>query len=131
MRLEEFLEQNAQIHSFAKGQILFSEGDQADAAYYIISGKIEIYKTLREAPATMAMLGPEQIFGEMALLRYDDYTLSAKAVEETSVYIITPDLLHNQIRETHPLVKAILDGLLERIHGVNELLIDIDRASGG
>ncbi len=126
MRLEEFLSENTQRKSFAKGEAFFAQGDQAGAAYYIIQGEVEIFQTLSGAESIMASLGPDEIFGEMALLRFDEYTLSAKAAVDTEVYIITPEVLQVQIRDTHPLVKAILDMLLDRIQNVNEVLTDLD-----
>ena len=127
MRLEDFLAENTEFKSFEKGSLVFSSGDQAEAAFYIIEGKVEVFQDLEEGDAVMATLGPDEIFGEMALLRFDEYTLSARAMEDTKAFVITPDLLQEQIRQTHPLIKAILDMLLDRIHNVNEVLIDIDR----
>ncbi len=129
MRLEDFLSDNTQKKSFAKGESFFTQGDQAEAAYYIIQGNVEIFQTLDGKESIMANLGPDEIFGEMALLRFDDYTLSARAAEDTEAYVITPEIMQAQIRDTHPLIKAILDMLLDRIHDVNEVLIDLDRAN--
>lgn len=127
MRLEEFLETNTKIKTFAAGEDIFAEGEQAGAAYYIIEGRVEIYKGPPGPESRMAELGPDEIFGEMALLRYDKYTLSARALEETKAYVILPEILHEQLRAAHPLVRALLDMLVERIHNVNEVLIDIDQ----
>jgi CRP-like cAMP-binding protein len=131
MRLEEFLADNTKIKNAAPDEIIFSQGAQAEAAYCIAEGKVEIFQHAGNRQATLATLEPGQIFGEMALLRFDKYTLSAKAVEPTKLHVITPELLQQQIRATHPLIKAIIDMLVERIHNINEVLIDIDRANRG
>jgi CRP/FNR family cyclic AMP-dependent transcriptional regulator len=129
MRLDDFLNTNAAIKSFEKGQSVFAEGQEADAAYYIIEGQVEIFKDDGGRLSGLAMLGPGEIFGEMALLRFDKYTLSAKATAALKVHVITPEILQAQIRETHPLIKAILDMLMDRIRDVNEVLIDHDRVN--
>jgi CRP-like cAMP-binding protein len=128
MRLEDYLDKVTETRDFAKGAVIFKQGQQADAAFYIIEGTVEIFQ---QGDATLAELGPGQIFGEMALLRFDSYTLSARAVSPLKVHIITPDMLQEQLRNTPPLVKAILDMLVERVRTVNEVLIDLDRAAQG
>ncbi len=129
MHLEKFLAQNTQSKIFAKGDIIFKQGTQADAAYYVAEGKVEIFQDVGARTSSLAILDAGQIFGEMALLRFDEYTLSAKAAAPTRLYVITPDILQRQIEGTPPLVKAIVDMLVERIHSVNEVLIDHDRVN--
>lgn len=129
MRLEDFLDQHAEKRSFAAGHPLFVKGAQADAAYCIISGEVEITDGPPGAGALLARLGPGEIFGEMALLRFDSYTLSARAATDVQVFVITPGLLHEQVRQLHPLIKTILDMLVERVHSVNQVLIDLDKAN--
>lgn len=127
MRLDEFLQKNAEKQTFRKDELIFEEGREADAAYYIISGEVEIFKGLPGKEPIMAMLEPGEIFGEMALLRYDSYTLSARAASNLELYVITPEILQEQVRNTHPLIKAILDMLVERVNTVNEVLIDLEQ----
>lgn len=131
MRLEEFLTQNTDKKSFKKSEMIFSEGAQGHAAYYIISGKVEIFKGEAENKSSVATLGSGQIFGEMAILRFDEYTLSAQAAEDTIVHIITPAILQKELQAAHPLIRAILDMLADRIRETNEVLIDIDRLNRG
>ncbi len=130
MRLEDFLAENAEKKAFPKVHKIFTEGQQADCAYFVIQGKVEIFKGPPAKNSVMAILGPGEIFGEMALLRFDRYTLSARAVADTEVYVIVPEMLQAVLHETHPLIRAILDRLVERIHEANAVLIDIDSAQG-
>lgn len=129
MRLEEFLAGQAEKKSFAKGAAIFSQGEQAKAAYYIISGVAEIFRDQDGQKSVLASLTTGEIFGEMALLRFDEYTLSARAIEDTQVYLITPAIMQQQIRSTPPLIKAVLDMLVDRIHETNQVLIDLDNIS--
>lgn len=129
MRLEEFLADHTDVKEVKAGGDIFAKSERATAAYFIIEGAVEVYEPVDDGHSTMARLGPGEIFGEMALLRFDKYTLSAKAVEDTRLYVIPPEMLHEEIKSTHPLVKAILDMLLDRIHNVNEVLIDMDKVN--
>lgn len=136
MRLEEFLEQETELVRFAPGDTLIREGAQADAAYYIAEGAALVYRATQEGKekkpesgdAVIARLKEGDIIGEMAILRFDSYTLSVRAEDEVKAYKITPDILHAQVRDTPPLVREILNLLVDRIFDVNETLIAIDRA---
>ncbi|GJL86234.1 MAG: hypothetical protein DHS20C02_20090 [Micavibrio sp.] len=128
MRLEEFLDQNTQTKSFTKGERIVAKGEQAEAAYIIKEGKAKVYQDEDNDQPMMALLGPGEIFGEMAILRFNHYTLSVKAEEDVVAYVITPDMLNEQMQAAHPLVKKVIDTILDRMKEVNEVLIDIDQA---
>ena len=63
------------------GERVFREGDDADAAYIIESGSIEISKSVQDDNVVIGVIPPGEMFGEMALI--DDQTRSgtARAVE--------------------------------------------------
>lgn len=126
MSLESFLSAHSQVRSFAAGEVIVSEGEQAEAAFVIKNGSATVFRRRDgAAEAVLARLGPGAVFGEMALLRYDRYTLSVRAQSDVEAYVIPPALLHDQIRQTPPLVRAILDMALDRVNETNEALIDL------
>ena len=64
---------------FRKGTMLFSEGEQGDAVYYIIRGSVNILKESDVGtPIKLASVGRDGIIGEMALI--DSVPRSATAV---------------------------------------------------
>ena len=51
------------------GEIIFSEGDPADAIYYVLDGELIIYKNNEGAiPLELAHVTSHQFFGEQAVL---------------------------------------------------------------
>lgn len=50
------------------GEMLFEEGDQGDTLYIVDSGEIEILKISENRQVLLNVLGPGEVFGEMALL---------------------------------------------------------------
>ena len=67
--------------NFAKGKTIFKEGDLGDEFFVVVRGKIEI----RSGDRHFETLGPDGIFGEMALI--DDSPRSATAVALTDVTV--------------------------------------------
>jgi CRP-like cAMP-binding protein len=77
------------------GVTLCHEGDPGDAMFIIVSGEAEIYK----GPQLMALLGPGEMFGEMALLTGEER--SASVIARTTM-------------ELFELEKTDFDGMLTR-----------------
>src|SRR5207248_7643060 len=50
------------------GTVLFREGDPGDRMFVIRAGKVNISKRISDREMTLAVLGPGEFFGEMALL---------------------------------------------------------------
>ena len=67
--------------NFAKGKTIFKEGDLGDEFFVVVRGKVEI----RSGDRHFETLGPDGIFGEMALI--DDSPRSATAVALTDVTV--------------------------------------------
>jgi CRP/FNR family transcriptional regulator, cyclic AMP receptor protein len=67
---------------FKAGSIIFREGDEARELFVIKSGKVRIQIGNR----TIAELGADNIFGEMALI--DDEPRSATAIAHTDVELV-------------------------------------------
>lgn len=91
---------------YAPDSVIFLENDQGDEMYVIVTGEVEITKTYREqeifsgatlhfgeAPEIVAILGPGDFFGEMAL--WNDLPRMATARARTQVEVIVfgkPDI---------------------------------------
>ena len=71
-----------ETRSAKAGEIIFSEGDEANQLFVIKSGEVSI----RSGNRTLAELSSNTIFGEMALI--DDAPRSATAVAKTDVELV-------------------------------------------
>jgi MFS family permease len=82
-RLEDALRQLAPI-PVAAGDVVIRQGDVADRFYVIASGRFEVTQTTRDGapPTPLRKLGPEEVFGELGLLRRTRRTATVTALEE-------------------------------------------------
>ena len=71
---------------FEAGKIIFEEGDEGTCAYIIQSGEVETSKFIDGEKQTLAILGENCLFGELALI--DSKPRMARALAKTSVAII-------------------------------------------
>ncbi|QJE73843.1 cyclic nucleotide-binding domain-containing protein [Aerophototrophica crusticola] len=53
---------------YAAGQRIFSEGDDASCVYLVQRGMVRISKGRREEEVTLALIGPNGLFGEMSIV---------------------------------------------------------------
>ncbi len=53
---------------FPKGTVLFREGEPGKEMFVLQAGRVVITKTVRDEQKMLAVLGPGEFFGEMALI---------------------------------------------------------------
>jgi CRP-like cAMP-binding protein len=68
---------------FEPGEIIVEEGRTGNGLYVVLSGKVEVVKGLDgPRPQTLAVFGPGEPFGEMALLADWKRSASVRAIDE-------------------------------------------------
>ncbi len=72
---------------YEPGQAIFRQGELARNFYIIVHGHVRIERQTQEGHERVALLGPGEYFGEMALLQGRWHT--ASAVAETAVDVIS------------------------------------------
>lgn len=99
----------------ARGAVVVREGEPGNRAYYIEAGRVRI---LRHGPAgetTLAVLGPGEVFGEMALV--DNRPRSATAVCEAdcTLLAVPRHYLDEAMRRADPVLPLLLKVLIRRL----------------
>ncbi|MEO5374581.1 MAG: cyclic nucleotide-binding domain-containing protein [Alphaproteobacteria bacterium] len=84
------------------GQRLFHEGEPGDRAYLVMSGRIEISKKTRDDEVILAMVGRGEIVGEMALIDDMPRMATARAVEPTTLVIVTRESFRRKVEALDP-----------------------------
>ena len=79
------LKHQASRKEFRQGQQIFSEGDTANEMYFIESGRVLIVIQAFTMLEEVNILGPGELFGEMAFFCGDRRSASVEAIENTSL----------------------------------------------
>jgi len=93
---------------------LFREGDLGDCAYVIETGQLEVFRTTRNKRTVLALLGPGEVIGEMAVIDHGPRTASAVAKKATRLRMITRDHLESKVDAADPLIRVMLRLILQR-----------------
>jgi CRP/FNR family cyclic AMP-dependent transcriptional regulator len=91
-----------QVMSFAKKQAIFTQGEPADAVFYIQGGKVQlnvVSKTGREA--TLGILGDRDVFGEGSLAGQALRMGSATAMTDCELLRIEKKAMMNALHREH------------------------------
>jgi CRP-like cAMP-binding protein len=98
-----------------KGTLLFREGDPGKEMYVIQSGRIAISKKVRDVEKVLAVLGPGEFFGEMAIISNKPRNASASVEEEARLLVIDPKTFEAMIRGNSEIAVRMIKKLAERL----------------
>src|SRR6202000_742369 len=80
--------------TYQAGDVLFNQGDRADAAYIIRDGRAEIVVNTPNGPLTVAEVGRDAFVGEIGILCDVPRTATIQATERLVTLKITKDLFY-------------------------------------
>ncbi len=102
-----------------KGEVIFHEGNPSDYAYIVQSGSIEIIERTSEGQKVLGVLGKNEIFGEMGLIDGLPRSATARAREDSLVYVLTPRTFESLVQANPeallPIMKILTNRLRETI----------------
>ncbi len=108
---------------FPPNQIIFEHGDAGHNMYLIIRGMVEIFQAgQNEDDYRMALLGPGDCFGEMALITGGQRTASAKADTAVKLIPVNQEDMLNGIRSDPDTGLFFLHVLINRLRTITEAL---------
>lgn len=109
---------------FKAGEAIFSEGDVGDEAYVIESGRVSIFKMVRDAKVVLGEVVESGVFGEMALIDDEPRMASAQAMDDTVCLVLPKAALKSQLNRTPDLVILVLETLLHDIRKMGRELAE-------
>jgi YihY family inner membrane protein len=108
--------------TYAKGAIVFEEGDPGREMFYILSGRVHLERVDCSVKKTLAKMGPGQYFGEIAALIDVTRTATARAAEESHLAVIDAEMFGRLIRENREAALAMLREFSMRLKNSNAAL---------
>jgi CRP-like cAMP-binding protein len=116
----------ARRRRFRKGEVVFHRGDPADSLHLISAGrfKVQVLTPLGE-PATIAIRGPGDSFGEMAIVgEGTKRAATVEALEDAETFCVV-DGEFRRLRREHPGVdQLVIEFLANEVRMLNERLLE-------
>jgi CRP/FNR family transcriptional regulator, cyclic AMP receptor protein len=117
--------QGKAISKYQKDQIVFSQGEAADAVFYIQRGKLKLtVVSKRGKEAVVGLLGPGHFFGEGCLNGHPLRVTTATAIDECLITRIAKEAMIASMHDEPKFSELFMADLLSRNSRIEEDLID-------
>lgn len=116
----------ARLRRFARGEVVFHEGDPGDTLHLISKGRVAVRVTTPLGDtATLAILGAGAFFGELALVSTETHrSSSVVALEKTETLSVSLEDFEN-LQRAHPSVGRFLIAILAaQIRRLSDQVLD-------
>lgn len=120
------LASRGRLRSYPAGAVIFREGDPGDALYVIVEGSVRIaVLSAAGGEASVALLGPGEFVGDLALLDGLPRSASAIAHSPTKTLMVRRDDFRRWLAERPRASFALLEALSLRVRRTDEALADL------
>ena len=120
------LASRGRVRSYRAGAVLFREGDPGDALNLVVEGMVRVaVLSAGGVEATVALLGPGEFVGDLALLDGRPRSASAIAHRATKTLVVTRDDFRRWLSERPKASFALLETLSLRVRRTDEALADL------
>ncbi len=116
----------ARRRTFRRGEVVFHRGDPADSLHLIVKGRFKVLvMTPLGEEATIAIRGPGDSFGEMAIVGAGaERSATIEALEEAETFCV-PESEFGRLRHEHPGVDQLLiEFLADVVRQLNDRLLE-------
>jgi CRP/FNR family cyclic AMP-dependent transcriptional regulator len=117
--------QGRSISTHRKNEIIFSQGDAADAVFYIKKGKVKVTVVSRHGKeAVVALLGVDEFFGEGCLIGQPKRLTAAVTMSECTIMRVGKREIQRLPQEKPAFSQMFMSHILTRKDRVEEDLVD-------
>ncbi|WP_437717767.1 Crp/Fnr family transcriptional regulator [Sorangium sp. So ce448] len=107
---------------YVPGDVLFREGDSGDVMFVIQSGAVRITKSVAGEDKVLAVLGPGEFVGEMAILNGKPRNATATVSEPSRCLVIDARKLEVMLQRDVEIALRLLKKLAKRLDAANSLV---------
>jgi CRP-like cAMP-binding protein len=113
------------ISTYRKDQVIFSQGELADAVFYIQQGQVKLTVVSGQGKeAVVAILGPDQFFGEGCLNGHPLRIATTRAIDECMITRLDKAAMVAALHDEPDFSELFMSYLLSRNSRIEEDLID-------
>ncbi len=111
---------------FEKGQLIFSEGDEATGFYVVLTGRVKIFKLSTEGKEQILhIFGPGQPIGEVAVFEGKRFPANAESLEDSRLFFFPRNAFMELIKENPSIGLHMLAVLSQRLRRFASLIDDL------
>ena len=105
---------------YARGSLILGAGDPTDSLYILISGRIKVFMSdLDGKEVILAILGPNEFFGEMGLIDDSPRSANVVALEPCELVCISKSDFKRCLADNFDMAMTVMRGLVKRLRGAD------------
>ncbi|MCH8176624.1 MAG: Crp/Fnr family transcriptional regulator [Proteobacteria bacterium] len=112
---------------YEDGEVIFFAGDQADCAYVIMEGSVDVVTETDTGTLVALTLEQNQLFGELALLSNAPRSATLKASGKVTVMKITEEMFLKLVCENADLALDVMRQLSDKLAKSHHQVEDLQR----
>ncbi len=110
----------------SRGEHLFSEGEDGDALYVVLEGKMKLTRAASDGRENLlSVIGPGEMFGELSLFDPRPRTSTASAVTDAVLASLKHEALTPWLRDRPEVSLHMLRALAQRLRRANDVMADL------
>ncbi len=114
------------VRTYAKGEIIFSEKEQGQEMYILVSGAVELKKKTEQGETLLKVIDePNDFFGEMALIDERPRSATARAVSESRLFVVDRSNFDKLILSNGSFSLKVIRKLSEHIRNSNKQISEL------
>ena len=106
--------------TYQAGDFIFKEGDQANSAYIVQSGSVQIVRRVDDDYQVLADIPEGGIFGEMALIDDSPRSAAARMKKGGTLVVVNRGTFETKLKKTDPFIRTLLKIFVETIRRQQE-----------
>jgi putative ABC transport system ATP-binding protein len=107
--------QKMKVEHHPKGHVLFREGDSGDRFYLIHKGAVEVVRDEKNQERIIGTLGPQECFGEVALLKEQPRNATIRVTEDSEFFSLGKQDFLDAVASHRPFSDQLSHTLLNRM----------------
>ncbi len=120
------LTENRNVNRYKKKQIIYSEGNHPNRLYYVLRGKVKVFKVNEEGKELVTELFSEGDFvGHIALLENAIYKDTAEALEDTELAVIPREDFDELIDRNLQIARKFIQLLAKNVSEKEDQLLNL------
>jgi signal transduction histidine kinase len=113
----------ARTRTVAAGETLIREGEAGDTMFVIVEGELEVSKGQGSQATVLAVRGPGDVVGEMALLEHAPRSATLRALSPTRLLVIDQEAFGTLLSCSTTAAPTILSTITTRLRSTESLLM--------
>jgi CRP/FNR family cyclic AMP-dependent transcriptional regulator len=110
--------------TYQSGEVIIRQGEKGDCMFVIQEGRVSVVKELEIGEVELAVRGPGEFFGEMALFENETRMATVRAVDKTRILTIDKKSFLRRVHEDPSLAYHLVQELSARIR---QLSAEVER----